>query len=261
LNNPKCGACGAKMVKNGKTSAGTQRWRCLSCGSSSVRRIGNAAKAARAVWPGTRIQRCTFHAANQVKRCTTLNQRLDAGMELLGIANRLKDAKDAESATAWLLEYNAWCTRWDGFLKEFTIKDGKKAWTHERLRKARRGLNRLVKDGTLFTFVEMAQERGGEWPSTNNAVESVNARLREMLYLHRGLPLLHRVKAIFWWCYMHTESPLPASEILRVMPTDDDVDGLFKTASGKRGRDDGAPEEYGTGIVWSEFHMPIEYRR
>ena len=60
---------------------------------------------------------------------------------------------------------------------------------------------------------------------------------------------------------MHTESPLPASEILRVMPTDDDVDGLFKTASGKRGRDDGAPEEYGTGIVWSEFHMPTEYRR
>ena len=208
MNNPKCGACGAKMVKNGKTSAGTQRWRCLSCGSSSVRRIGNAAKAleaflrwllskasiaelktsratfwrktawiwriwpiapftgevhdvvfldgiwlrreavvliavagghvvawhlarsecaaswaalmmrvpapamlvsdgspglakaARAVWPGTRIQRCTFHAANQVKRCTTLNPRLDSGIELLGIANRLKDAKDAGSATA-----------------------------------------------------------------------------------------------------------------------------------------------------------------
>ena len=369
MNNPKCGACGAKMVKNGKTSAGTQRWRCLSCGSSSVRRIGNAAKAleaflrwllskasvaelktsratfwrktawvwriwpiapftgevhdvvfldgiwlrreavvlvavagghvvawhlarsecaaswaalmvrmpapamlvsdgspglakaARAVWPGTRVQRCTFHAANQVKRCTTLNPRLDAGMELLGIANRLKDAKDAESATAWLLEYNAWCVRWESFLKEFTIKDGKKVWTHERLRKARRGLNRLVKEGTLFTFVEMQQERGGEWPSTNNAVESVNARLREMLYLHRGLPLLHRVKAIFWWCYMHTESPLSAAEIIRVMPTDDDVDGLFKTASGKRGRDDGAPEEYGTGIVWNEFHMPTEYRR
>ena len=55
------------------------------------------AKAARAVWPGTHVQRCTFHAANQVKRCTTLNPRLDAGMELLGIANRLKDAKDDAS--------------------------------------------------------------------------------------------------------------------------------------------------------------------
>ena len=354
------------MVKNGKTKAGTQRWRCMSCGASGVRRICKAAKAleaflrwllskdavadlktsratfwrktawvwriwpiapftgelhdvvfldgiwlrrkavvliavanchvvgwhlaqtecaaawaalmfripapkmavsdgspglagaAKAVWPGTRIQRCTFHAANQVKRCTTLKPKLEAGIELLGIANELKDAKDAESATAWLLEYNAWCVRWESFLKEFTIKDGKKVWTHERLRKARRGLNKLVREGTLFTFVEMQQEHGGEWPSTNNAVESVNARLRDMLRHHRGLPLLHRIKAIFWWCYMHTESPLPAAEIIRVMPTDDDVDGLFAAAADKPGREGGAPEEYGTGIVWSEFHMPTD---
>ena len=72
---------------------------------------------------------------------------------------------------------------------------------------------------------------------------------------------MHRIKAIFWWCYTHTESPLPAAEILRVMPTDDDVDGLFASASSKPRRDDGGPEEYGSGIVWSEFHMPTEYRR
>jgi ribosomal protein L37AE/L43A len=369
VNNPKCGACGAKMVKNGRTKAGTQRWRCMSCGASGVRKIGRSAKqleaflrwllskdavadlktsratfwrktawvwgiwpiapftgevhdvvfldgiwlrrkavvlvavagghvvgwhlaqtecaaawaalmlripapkmavsdgspglarAAKLVWPGTRIQRCTFHAANQVKRCTTLKPKLEAGIELLGIANRLKEAKDAESATAWLLEYNAWCVKWNDFLKEYTVKDGKRVYTHERLRKARRGLNKLVKEGTLFTFVEMQQEHGGDWPSTNNAVESVNARLRDMLRHHRGLPLLHRIKAIFWWCYMHTESPLPAAEILRVMPTDDDVDGLFAAASSDRKRDDGAPEEYGTGIVWEEFHMPTNYRQ
>ena len=38
-----------------------------------------------------------------------------------------------------------------------------------------------------------------EWPSTSNAVESKNARLRKTLRLHRGLPLLHRIKAILWW--------------------------------------------------------------
>lgn len=219
------------------------------------------AKAARAVWPGTRVQRCTFHAASQVRRCTTLRPKLEAGAELLGIANGLKDARDAESATTWLLEYNGWCARWDSFLREYTVKDGRRQYVHERLRRARRGLNRLVREGTLFTFIEMQQEHGGEWPSTNNAVESKNARLREMLRLHRGLPFLHRVKAIFWWCYMDTEDPLPAAEILRVMPTDDDVDGLFAAASGKSRRGDGAPEEHGTGIVWSEFHMPTEYRR
>lgn len=219
------------------------------------------AKAARAVWPETRVQRCTVHAARQVRRYTTLKPKLDAGIELLGIANRLGDAKDAESAADWLLEYNAWCTKWEAFLKEFTIKDGRKVWTHERLRKARGFLNRPVREGTLLTFIEMAQEHGGERPSTNNAIESANARLREMLRLHRGMPLMHRIKAVFRWCYMHTESPLPAAEILRVMPTDDDAGGLYASASSGSKMEDGAPEEYGSGIVWSEFHMPTDYRQ
>ncbi len=219
------------------------------------------AAAAKAIWQDTKIQRCTFHAAGQVKRYTTLNPQLDAGIELLGIANSLKGVKDADAAVGWLLDYNAWCIKWESFLKEFTLKDGKKVYTHERLRKARRSLNKLVKDKTLFTFIEMQQEYGGMWPSTNNAVESVNARLRDMLRHHRGLPLIHRIKAIFWWCYMNSESPFSAAEILRVMPTDDDVDGLFANTTKRKGQDDGSPEEYGNGIVWSEFHMPTDYRQ
>lgn len=37
MASPKCGICKSKMVKNGTTSAGRQRWRCLSCGSSFVK--------------------------------------------------------------------------------------------------------------------------------------------------------------------------------------------------------------------------------
>lgn len=62
-------------------------------------------------------------------------------------------------------------------LRPCTVKDGKRVYTHERLRRARRSLNRLVKDGALFMFVEAGWEHGGTWPSTNNAAESVNARL------------------------------------------------------------------------------------
>ena len=77
-----------------------------------------------------------------------------------------------------------------------------------------------MRSGELFTFVEMSDERGGEWASTNNMIEGgVNARLREMLRMHRGLSTIRRIKAIFWWCYMHTEAPLAPAEILRVMPT------------------------------------------
>lgn len=219
------------------------------------------AKAAKRIWPKARIQRCTFHAANQVRRCTTLRPKLECGQELLGIANKLGDVRDADKAASWLGEYTSWCTRWERFLREFAIKDGRKKYVHERLRKARRALNKLVQDGTLFTFIEMQEIYGGTWDATNNVIESVNARLREVLRLHRGLPLMHRIKAIFWWCYAHTECPLAPAEILRVMPTDEEVDGIFASASGEGRRDDGAPVEYGSGIVWSEFHMPTEYRR
>ena len=219
------------------------------------------AKAAGEVWPGTRVQRCTFHAAAQVKRCTTLRPRTEAGRELLALADALLRVGDADAAAAWVAAYAGWCARWSAFLNEHTLKDGKRIWTHERLRKARRALSRLLSDGTLFTYIEMARERGGSWPATNNAVESVNARLREMLRRHRGLPLMHRAKAVFWWCYMHTEEPLSPAGILRAMPTDDEVDGLFAKASKKGGEEDGAPREYGAGIEWGEFHMPTEFRR
>lgn len=38
LNTTRCLVCAAALVKNGRTAAGTQRWRCPSCGASSVRR-------------------------------------------------------------------------------------------------------------------------------------------------------------------------------------------------------------------------------
>ena len=70
---------------------------------------------------------------------------------------------------------------------EFTLKDGKRQYARERLRKARRALSKLVRSGELFTFVEMAEERGGAWDSTNSMIEGgVSARLREMLRAHRG---------------------------------------------------------------------------
>jgi len=37
-NSTLCLVCGAGLVKNGRTAAGTQRWRCPGCGASSVRK-------------------------------------------------------------------------------------------------------------------------------------------------------------------------------------------------------------------------------
>lgn len=40
VDNPKCEACGNAMKRNGRTSAGAQRWRCKACGASSTHRVG-----------------------------------------------------------------------------------------------------------------------------------------------------------------------------------------------------------------------------
>lgn len=60
---------------------------------------------------------------------------------------------------------------------------------------------------------------------------------------------------------MHTDSPLPAVPILKVMPTDSEVEGLFALAAKPKGREDGMPDEYGSGVVWGEFHAAVEYRQ
>ena len=118
---------------------------------------------------------------------------------------------------------------------------------------------RLVSAGTLFTYLDPTLAADGPLPRTNNPIEGgVNARLRDMLRNHRGLPLMRRVKAVFWWCYLHTESPKPARDVLASMPTDDDIDFLYRTYSVSPKREDGGPE-WGDRVVWEELHHGDPY--
>jgi hypothetical protein len=189
-------------------------------------------KARRNAWPDTAVQRCTFHAFCQVKRYTTSHPKLPAGAQLYMLAKDILHIKTSEQATAWLSRYSAWCAYWNGFLSEKTLIDDRYVLTHERLVKAKNGLDTLIRKGTLFTYLDPKLISEGELPATNNKIEGgVNAPLRQMLRDHRGLSLIRRIKAVFWWCYMHTASPLPASELLEVMPTDDDIDRYYHDLS------------------------------
>lgn len=357
-----CKACGAKMKKNGRTSAGRQRWRCPSCGASQTirydttpallrefldwllskdtqaempgrgrtfrRRVSRFwsiwpmpqltgevhrvifvdgiylardlvvliacteehvlswhmaqaetsraweallapipapdvvvtdggtgfASAVRRAWPETKVQRCVFHAFCQVRRYTTSRPRLQAGVELLGLATELLRIETLSQAEWWFERYMQWCEFWSDFLEEKSWQDGSYGFTHMRLRKARSSLSRLVSQGTLFTYLDPELTREGPLPSTNNQIEGgVNSQLRALLRNHRGLSLMRRVKAVYWWCYLHTECPMAAAEILGAMPTDDDIDFLYRTYSASPKRDDGGPE-WGDRVVWEELH-------
>ena len=370
MNNIKCPVCGGKMVRNGKTAAGSQRWLCKSCRATTTHKLDNTAKqlktflkwllsnerqadmagggrtfrrkcskfwsiwplapitgevhhvvfvdgiylarnvvvliactqehvigwylarsensrswaalmgkipppdvvvcdggtgfekARKRVWPTTRVQRCTFHAFCQVRAQTTSRPKLQAGVELYGLAKELLAIKEVASALAWLEACSAWCSRWEGFLAERTLDEesGRMRWTHERLVTARNSLNRLVSKNLLFTFLDPELTCDGPIPSMNNKIEGgINAQLRRMLRDHRGLSLMRRAKAVFWWCYVHTEVPLPAAEILKTMPTDDDIEELYRQVSTESQRTDG-PEEWGDGLVWAELRHALPWR-
>ncbi|MBQ9042969.1 MAG: IS256 family transposase, partial [Eggerthellaceae bacterium] len=87
----------------------------------------------------------------------------------------------------------------------------------------------------------------------------VNAQLRDMLRKHRGLSLMRRAKAVFWWCYMHTECPLGAAGILATMPTDEDIAELYRQTVYEPQKRDG-PAEWGDGLVWSELRHALPWR-
>ena len=219
-------------------------------------------KARKRVWPTTRVQRCTFHAFCQVKTQTTSRPKLQAGVELYGLAKELLAIREVPSALAWPEAYSAWCARWEGFLAERTLDEesGRMRWTHERLVTARNSLNGLVSKNLLFTFLDPELTCDGPIPSMNNKIEGgINAQLRRMLRDHRGLSLMRRAKAVFWWCYAHTEAPLPAAEVLRTMPTDDDIEELYRRASAESQKADG-PEEWGDGLVWGELRHALPWR-
>ncbi len=216
-------------------------------------------KARRRAWPGARVQRCLFHAFCQVRRYTTSRPRLQAGRELYALAVELMHLETLRQAEWWVERYLQWCGFWADFLEDVSYVDGRRQFTHERLRRARSSLSRLVSAGTLFTYLDPTLAADGPLPRTNNPIEGgVNARLRDMLRNHRGLSLMRRVKAVFWWCYLHTESPKPARDALASMPTDDDIDFLYRTYSVSPKREDGGPE-WGDRAVWEELHHGDPY--
>ena len=219
-------------------------------------------KARRRIWPQTRVQRCLFHVFAQVRKQTTSRPNLQAGAELLGLAKSLLHIETPEEASKWLRAFNGWRERWKGFLAERTYsKESRKwDWTHERLVAARNGLEALIKKDLLFTYLDPSLTAAGPLPRTNNRLEGgVNAQLRDMLRRHRGLSTLRRAKAVYWWCYMHSECPLSAAEILRTMPTDDDIAELYRRLVYEPQSSRG-PNKWGDGLVWSELHHSADWR-
>lgn len=208
--------------------------------------------ALRRVWPHTLHQRCLFHAFGQVKRYTTTKPKTPAGRELYKLAQDLLYVKNKKLAAVWLTGLHDWRIKYNDFLKEMTRDEyGHLKPTHERLLRAEASLLTLVKENTLFTFLIDS----ASYPAMNNRIEGgVNSLLRDMLRNHRGLILERRLKAVYWWCYMHSPNPLSIAEILKTMPTDDDIQVIYSRLYARQ-QLEGAIPKWGTAAAWGELHM------
>ena len=218
-------------------------------------------KAVKKAWPHAQIQRCIFHVFCQVRRYTTNKPNTAAGIELYALVKDLLHVESRAEADRWIDSFIGWMSKYNRFLSQMTYdENGNSRPTHERLIKAQHSIVKLLNEGTLFTYLdEKLSPEIGAIPSTNNQIEGgINSRLRAMLREHRGLSVERRIKAVFWWCYMHSPRPLSASEILNSMPTDKSISEIYKRMT-RQEKLSGTIPDWGDSIVWSELHRSGEY--
>lgn len=213
-------------------------------------------KALKKAWPKAKHQRCLFHVFCQIKRYTTSKPKTAAGIELYVLAKDLLHLETKREKDTWVTRFIDWMQKYNRFLSQLTYDEyGNSRYTHERLIKAQNSIMRLLKEGTMFTyFDEQLRIEIDKIPRTNNQIEGgINSRLREMLRVHRGLSVERRIKAVFWWCYMHSPEPLSTSELLRTMPTDKSIAAIYQKMN-EKSRLEKSLSIWGDAIVWSDLH-------
>ena len=176
--------------------------------------------------------------------------------------SKLKFLKETEKEKEkWVTRFIDWMRKYNRFLSQLTYDEyGNSRYTHERLIKAQNSIMRLLKEGTMFTyFDEQLRDELDKIPRTNNQIEGgINSRLREMLRVHRGLSVERRIKAVFWWCYMHSPEPLSVSTILETMPTDKSINDIYMKMTKRERIQDSIPY-WGDAVAWGELHHSADY--
>ena len=212
-------------------------------------------KALKKVWRTAKLQRCIVHAVWQVHRYTTRRPKTLAGIMLKDLASDLYNVKTQEDAKIWIQRLFNWRLTFKEFLSEMTrdSNDNLRA-THERLLKAYNSLVVLINTETMFRYLDETLVLDKECPRTNNPIEGgVNAQLRRLLRYHRGMSVEKRIKAVFWWCYLHSPRPLSAKEILKVMPTDASISKIYSSMN-ERAQLQGIIPTWGDAISWGDLH-------
>ncbi|MGJ9464297.1 IS1249 family transposase [Actinotignum sp. GS-2025e] len=178
-------------------------------------------------WPTTRIQRCLVHVQRNIRQVTTTRPQTEAHKALYKLALDLTKVDTREGAIAWQNSLHAFHELYDTWLAEKTYREetrqenipsfarkNKKWWyTHTPTRKIVGSLDRYVKQGVLFTFLDPTLDVSSVLESTTNRLEGgVNAPLKEFLHIHRGWSQPHLLTALDYWLYSRSINTQPMSD-------------------------------------------------
>ena len=174
------------------------------------------AKALCLTWPESRIQRCLFHIRANTITALTRKPKTVAGKALLALTNQLLTIKTPQEAANWIRLLHQWHQLYQDLINEKTYSTGPNTktrwwWTHERLRRAYKRLERLSRTEHLFTYLEPEFANKNIDHTTNQLEGGINAPIRRLLNTHRGLSEPHMKKAIQW--LLNQKSIDPANPI------------------------------------------------
>lgn len=156
-------------------------------GFAIVAAVIDGRRGVRELLTGIPVQMCQFHQIRIVRRYITSRPHLEAGKGLREITLQLTRLTEAEFSE----RLDAWHKMWGGFIAEKTYHEDGKHWhyTHRRVRSAYMSLKRNMP--FLFTY---KKHPALGIPNTTNFLESLFARVREIMYVHRGAnPFLKRM--------------------------------------------------------------------
>lgn len=170
------------------------------------------AKALRLAWPDSLVQRCLFHVRANTITDLTRRPKIDAGKALLELANQLVAVDTSVKAARWLSLLQAWHGLYGALVNEKSYSTdayGRRQWwwTHERLRRAYKRLERLARAGHLFTWLN-PQFVGLDIQRTTSRLEGgVNAAIRRLLNAHRGMSEAHMKTGVEWLLNQNSIDP------------------------------------------------------
>lgn len=126
------------------------------------------AKALKSTWKNTKHQRCIFHVFCQVRRYTAHKPKTAAGIKLYSLAKDLFYINSKEESKEWVDRFLDRVLEYQEFLYQKSRDEyGSLRYTHERLIKAKKPINRLLRENTMFTYPDDKLRMEFEMPAIN----------------------------------------------------------------------------------------------